>query len=71
MKKNESTNGGCLQQPCSTAPSWPDFVARITKAAPLLKPDRNDEQWTNLYGVYEIGYEACLDRVKMELEQVK
>jgi hypothetical protein len=50
-------------------PSWEDFCERLLKQAPTLKPDQADEQWQNLYGVYRIGYEACLDAMIAALHE--
>lgn len=54
---------------CSPAPSWEDFCARMKQCAPMLEPDRNAEEWKNLYGVYEIGYASALDAVMNLLAQ--
>lgn len=52
---------------CSAEPSWAAFVARLKIEAPELQPDENDEQWKNLHAVYIMGYSACLEILKKEL----
>lgn len=51
------------------APSWDDFCARLLEHAPALKPDARDEQWRNLYAVYEMGYLSCLETMKALLQE--
>lgn len=73
MSKKTSTQKrtpGSLHPACSTAPSWDDFVARIAKCAPILKPIKDDPQWLNLYGIYEIGYSAAVESVLGQLTEM-
>lgn len=51
-------------------PSWPAFADRMKREAPTLRPVEHDEQWKNLHAVYIMGYSACLELLKVELEQV-
>jgi len=44
--------------------SWEAFVARLKKAAPMLRPVEKEEQWERLYAIYLLGYNAALDSVK-------
>lgn len=60
---------GSLHPAGSTAPSWDDFVARLAKCAPTLKPIKDDPKWLNLYGIYEIGYSAALESVLGQLTE--
>lgn len=55
----------------SEEPLWPAFVARMKREAPNLRPDEHDEKWKNLYAVYVMGYAACLEILKVELEKVR
>lgn len=69
LKDSTETRGGSSLQPDCSAPSWDDFCARLLKEAPQLQPDPNDQQWSNLYGIYQMGYEACLEQMKALLQE--
>jgi hypothetical protein len=62
------SSADCSPTPCSAEPSWTAFVARMKKEAPTLVPDENDDKWKNLHAVYIMGYAACLDTMRAELD---
>lgn len=68
MSKSHDAQAG-FAAASGSAPSWDDFCARLLKEAPQLQPDPNDQQWSNLYGIYQMGYEACLEQMKALLQE--
>lgn len=69
--RNERKAGAGLAAVSVSAPSWDDFCDRLLKEAPQLQPDLNDQQWSNLYGIYQMGYEACLEQMKSLLQEAQ